>query len=231
METNTIFIAKKQRLIVEAFCQYCTSLGLEVIGSSTNGEDALHRIERDNPTYAIIEASPTIWSGLERIKQLKQEKLIQTHTILYLQSDHSLHLNQALALRVNSILFAEDGIDKLTNILLKNKMPYSLYQKNQMGNPIAEAQPYGDQDLLTTLTPAQLKILSLVGTHKTMPEIAQKLFISPHTVNNHVANIRRKLDLQGRGVVLKYALAIKHRLVEVDGKVILNTYPKYSNAG
>jgi len=57
-----------------------------------------------------------------------------------------------------------------------------------------------------------------------MPEIAEELFISPHTVNNHVANIRRKLDLQGRGVVLKYALAIKHRLVEVDGKVSIANY-------
>jgi len=198
----------------EALCQYCTSLGLEVLGSSTDGKQSLHFIQNEMPDFAIIEASLSGFNGIEIVEQLRRYSNNHTHIILYLNAKDPLRVRKALSLRLSSILFTDDGIDQLTKILLNRKPVPAAYQNKRSSGSLSEIRPG------TT----QLKILSMVGTHKTMPEIAEELFISPHTVNNHVANIRRKLDLQGRGVVLKYALAIKHRLVEVDGKVSIANY-------
>ncbi|MEM8907655.1 MAG: response regulator transcription factor [Bacteroidota bacterium] len=229
MKTKTIFIAKKQRLMCEALCQYCTSLGLEVVGSSTDGNESFRLIEQARPDYAIIEATLSPLNGLRIVEQLRSSPNHTTHVILYLEEGNAHGLQKALSLRVSSILFTNDGIEKLTKILLRRNQTFLSYRNKRSDQSLSEIRSTTSQDLLNTLTPAQLKILSLVGTHKTMPEIAEKLFISPHTVNNHIANIRRKLDLHGRGVVLKYALAIKHRLVEVDGKVtIANYFNSYS---
>ena len=227
---KTVFIAKTERLLCDAICSYCTSVGLKVVGRSSNGKEALDLIQRLNPDFAIIEAELPVISGFEVISRLNDTKLL-IHTILYLENNNPDHLRKALSLKLNSSFrFSEDSIEELRKCFSKMASPSFLIDR-KIKSFLKEVDQEEDirRDRLVSLTPTQLKVLSLVGAHKTMPEIAQKLFISPHTVNNHIANIRRKLDLHGRGVVLKYALDIKHRLVDIDGKIMVtqNSY-KYS---
>ena len=50
----------------------------------------------------------------------------------------------------------------------------------------------------TLLTPRELDVLTLVAQGLSNPAIAQRLFLSEHTVHRHLANILRKLDLSSR---------------------------------
>ena len=50
----------------------------------------------------------------------------------------------------------------------------------------------------TVLTPRELDVLTLIAQGLTNPDIAQRLFLSEHTVHRHLANILRKLDLSSR---------------------------------
>lgn len=58
-------------------------------------------------------------------------------------------------------------------------------------------------------------ILYHTACHKSVKEIAEELSISPHTVNNHQANLRKKLNLFGRNELLKYALTVKSKLTRI----------------
>ena len=69
--------------------------------------------------------------------------------------------------------------------------------------------------LLTGLTPAELKILSLISTLKSNKEIADTLFISQRTVENHRVNISHKLNISGTNSLLKFAIKNKDLLPEV----------------
>ena len=51
----------------------------------------------------------------------------------------------------------------------------------------------------TTLTPAELRLLPLLPTHLSFPEIADRLFLSRHTIKTHAVSIYRKLDASSRG--------------------------------
>jgi len=51
----------------------------------------------------------------------------------------------------------------------------------------------------TTLTPAELRLLPLLPTHLSVPEIAARLFLSRHTVKTQSTSIYRKLDVSSRG--------------------------------
>ena len=222
---KTIFVAKTERLLCSALCSCCASLGLDVIGSSTDGKESFQSILDTKPDFAIVEMGLPSMNGLDVVRKLERAGS-PTRLILYIKNQNPIELRRALSVNVDSLLFSEDGINELAYCFREKTGPSSIfgsapYQRLNGGEP-----KNGSLDLLSSLTPTQLKILALVSTHKTMPEIAGELFISPHTVNNHVANIRKKLDLQGRGSILKYALANKHRLVEVDGKIRVakNTY-------
>jgi len=51
---------------------------------------------------------------------------------------------------------------------------------------------------LASLTKAQLAVAQLVGAGLTSKEIAEQLYLSPRTVDNHLAQIYRKLDIPSR---------------------------------
>ena len=50
----------------------------------------------------------------------------------------------------------------------------------------------------SALTAAELRLLPLLSTHLSFPEIAAELFLSPHTVKSQVKSIYRKLGASSR---------------------------------
>jgi DNA-binding CsgD family transcriptional regulator len=59
---------------------------------------------------------------------------------------------------------------------------------------------------LRDLTPTELRILKHIAALKTNQEIADELFISKRTVENHRVNMAKKLELEGTNALLKFAL-------------------------
>jgi DNA-binding CsgD family transcriptional regulator len=57
----------------------------------------------------------------------------------------------------------------------------------------------GTQQNPANLTPRELEILALVAQGMRNAEIAERLFLSPRTVDHHVSAILRKLDVDSRG--------------------------------
>ena len=49
-----------------------------------------------------------------------------------------------------------------------------------------------------SLTATELRIAEQVGQSRTSPQIAAELYLSPRTVQTHISNILRKLDLHSR---------------------------------
>jgi DNA-binding NarL/FixJ family response regulator len=61
------------------------------------------------------------------------------------------------------------------------------------------------------LSPREIDILRLVGQGLSDAEIAERLFLSPHTVHRHVANVRTKLRVRSRAAAV--ARATRHGLL------------------
>ena len=51
---------------------------------------------------------------------------------------------------------------------------------------------------MDSLTESELKIAHLVAGGATNREVAQRLFLSPHTVNSHLRNVFAKLGIRSR---------------------------------
>lgn len=60
----------------------------------------------------------------------------------------------------------------------------------------------------TTLTPAELRLLPLLPTHLSFPEIGSRLFLSRHTVKTQAIAIYHKLDVTSRGEAVARAREI-----------------------
>jgi LuxR family transcriptional regulator, maltose regulon positive regulatory protein len=55
-----------------------------------------------------------------------------------------------------------------------------------------------DQGLIDPLSPRELDVLRLLGTHLDGPDIARQLFVSLNTVRTHTKNIYAKLGVNNR---------------------------------
>jgi LuxR family maltose regulon positive regulatory protein len=60
----------------------------------------------------------------------------------------------------------------------------------------------------SSLTAAELRLLPLLSTHLTFPEISQELFLSPHTIKAQARSIYRKLDASSRSQTVAQARAV-----------------------
>jgi DNA-binding NarL/FixJ family response regulator len=66
-------------------------------------------------------------------------------------------------------------------------------------------RPIAGPDAGDELSPREREILRLVARGRSDAEIAEQLFLSPHTVHRHVANIRTKLRTPSRAAAVAYA--------------------------
>src|SRR4051812_26257370 len=57
-----------------------------------------------------------------------------------------------------------------------------------------------------TVTPRERDVLELLGDQLTYEEIGRRLFVSPRTVETHVASLRRKLLLPDHRALVRFAV-------------------------
>lgn len=81
-------------------------------------------------------------------------------------------------------------------------------------SPLVAAKLNGGKSSATDrLTPREREVLRLIALGHTSVEIAQKLGLSPRTIETHRARIHRKLDLDTRAELVHYAL--RHDLLRL----------------
>ena len=67
------------------------------------------------------------------------------------------------------------------------------------------AERDGSRPGASSLTTAELRVLPLLATHMSFPEIAEQLFLSPHTVKSQAMSIYRKLGASSRSQAVTYS--------------------------
>ena len=68
------------------------------------------------------------------------------------------------------------------------------------------ATPSTTPDHPARLTPREIEVLGLVATGLTTPQVAQRLFISPRTVQRHLNSVYRKIGVGSRTAATRFAL-------------------------
>ncbi|WP_431216947.1 response regulator transcription factor [Puia sp. P3] len=64
---------------------------------------------------------------------------------------------------------------------------------------------------LPVISRREREVLSLIAEGFTNPEIAEKLFVSPFTVDSHRKNLIAKLNVKNTAMLIRFA--VEHKLV------------------
>jgi DNA-binding NarL/FixJ family response regulator len=188
---------------------------IKLVADVADGLAALQKIRELKPQAAVLDLDMPHMNGLQVAKKVSELKLPVAVVILTMHKEEML-FNEAMNAGIPGFLLKENAASDLLNCIhaVAGGQPFispalsSFLLNRKMG----ARQLITEKPELEKLTPAELRILKLIAEDLTSKEIAERLGISAHTVENHRAKICERLNLRGSHSLLKFAYDNKSRL-------------------
>ncbi|MBN1932561.1 MAG: response regulator transcription factor [Desulfobacterales bacterium] len=191
----------------------------KVVGEAENGRQALKLVKQLKPDLVVVDISLPDINGIQLTGEIRK---LLPHSRVIIVSMHSKidYIAESFQAGATGYVVKESASEGLLQGLKSvAKGEYFLDSSvspqviaNLMKIPVKEAKisdaEYG------TLTPREQEIMRMLAEGLPSKEIADKLFISPKTVENHRANIMKKLSLHSTMELVRYA--VKLGLIDVD---------------
>lgn len=186
-----------------------------VVGEAHDGQQAIDQIVKSHPDIAILDINMPHKDGLEVAKFVHEEQLPTTLIILTMYDD-ALLFNRAASYGVKGFVLKESAIDDIVECI-GNVAEGKSFVSQKLTSQMLNGSPKPNQilnSLKFKLTATEQKVIRLISEDMTTKVIAEKLFISPKTVEHHRSNICRKLKLTGKNALLRYVLENKETLLK-----------------
>ncbi len=192
------------------------------VRSADNGETGLNAARSFLPDLILCDIKMPRYDGFWLIEQIRNEAKLQSVPFIFISAKVDRR-----DVREGMELGADDYITKpFTSAELINAVKARLDRLDVLRaqNEIKEGVKFGtveDQqekekfELLTQrLTPSERRILRLIAQDRSSFDIAQELFISAKTVENHRSNITNKLGLKGHLSLVRFCLNNQKLILE-----------------
>jgi DNA-binding NarL/FixJ family response regulator len=179
-----------------------------IVGEAADGEEAMLQITCLKPQVAIVDIDMPRLNGLQTIRAIRFLPFPVKVIVLTMYKEEDM-FNAAMDLGVKAYVLKENAATDIVTALEKVDRDEMFISALMLG----AGQRRGDRvrELLLSkpeieaLTPAERRILKLIGKDYTSKEIADLLKLSIRTVDNHRQHICNKLNLHGTHSLLKFA--------------------------
>lgn len=186
---------------------------IEIIGEADNGEKALEIIHELKPDIAVLDIDMPKKTGLDVIRELNDSNTKIIFLTMYAEEDI---FDEAMDFGIKGYVLKDSAVNDIIECILSvnednyyispNVSNLLVNRRNKSKNLIKKNPELGN------LTKTERNILRFISENKTSKEIAEVLFLSHRTVENHRTNISNKLNLKGSHSLLKFAIENKSYL-------------------
>lgn len=208
-EPINILLADDHQLVIDGIKSMLASAPqFNIIAEANNGQEAIDMIHCNPEKFQLLitDISMPLLSGVELCRMVKQQYSGIKVLILSMYNSISV-VKEAVGAEADGYILKNTGKEEFLTALhrisdggtffAQDVLPiiYNQYQKERLQ----------DQQL-AILSVREKEILALIVKEHTSDEIAQKLFISKKTVDNHRANILEKTSCRSTIGLVKYAI-------------------------
>jgi DNA-binding NarL/FixJ family response regulator len=181
--------------------------GVEVIGEAADGLELLTLLKEATPNLVILDISMPNLRGLEAIREIKASHREVQVLMLTMHKDEE-YLSYALGAGAAGFLLKQDADPELLKALatIRRGQTYLSPAISEVVPDLLRRRQERDGATRELLTHREREILKLLADGKSSKEIGDLLFISLRTVQNHRANIMRKLKARRTADLIKYAV-------------------------
>ncbi len=191
-----------------------------VVGEATDGAEAVEMTGKLQPDVVLIDLAMPRVNGIEATRLIR-ERYPNTKVLVLTMHENDEYISQIFKAGASGYVLKDASRDELCRAIravAKGEKFFSARVSDIIVENFIKRKETPHDELSSAdipLTKREKEILALVAEGLTNQQIADKLFISPRTVDTHRTNIMQKLDLHDVASLVRYA--IKHGLVRPQG--------------
>lgn len=184
-----------------------TQPDIEVVGEAGDGQQAVTRVRELQPDVVLMDVGMPGLDGMAATRQIKLDRP-QTRVLILTQHENKEYVLPALKIGASGyVLKRAEGDELLTAIRAVHAG--GTFLDPAIAGVVADDVRHklgAPSDPFDSLTDREREVLILLAQGKTYQQIAETLFISSKTVDFHRANLMRKLSLENRTELTRFAL-------------------------
>lgn len=190
-------------------------IGWQVVGEASDGESAFELVKKFSKAILVIDIMMPKMNGFDVAKAVRENNLQNNIIILSMHNKESF-FDRAMDLGIKGYVI-KDSTDTEIIDAIKTVNSGKYYLSPSISGYVVKRDQFINSPNENTLgfsklTVTERKILRMIFDNMATKDIANKLFISVHTVERHRANICQKLNLHGTNALIKFALEHKDLL-------------------
>jgi len=194
---------------------------ITVVFQANDGSEFLQNMKTlapgERPQVVLMDIEMPVMDGIEAVT-IAKEVYPDVFFLMLTVFDDDEKLFEAIKAGATGYLLKDEKVSSIvkaiTEIVFEGGVPMSpRIARKVLGllrNPRADAAPVDDEEKETQMLSArELEILNRIVDGLNYQQIGERLFISPHTVRKHIANIYEKLHVSNKASAIKIAIKKK----------------------
>lgn len=207
---NKILIVDDHPLMREGIATALDSeMDLSVCGQADSAEDAIDMIGEAEPDLAIVDISLPGMNGIELIKELQ---VLYPDVLLLVVSRHDedLYAERVIRAGAKGYVMKQEGKAIIVNAVRKI-LNGGTYLSDNITDKLLMSMSSGNREDVTKspldlLSDRELEVFELTGHGLGAQDIADRMHISPKTVQSYQTRIKNKLNLDSARELVRRAV-------------------------
>ena len=179
-----------------------------IVGEAADGLEALNLVKQLNPNVLVLDLMMPGINGIEVTWQVKKHSPL-THVIILSMYSNEAYVVETLRKGAEGYVLKDstgsDLIKAVREVTAGRRYLSPPFSERAIDIYIQTTKTTA-LDLYETLTPREREVLHMAAQGYTNVEIADRLSISPRTVEVHRSNMMNKLGLHNQTGLIRYAI-------------------------
>ena len=193
----------------DAVCRDLEAAGLDVVATAATGEEAVTRARATRPQVVVLDLQIPPPSGVEVTATVLREDPSARVLILSASGEQD-DVLEAVKAGATGYLVKSASREELLEAVRRVAAGDTVFTPGLAGLVLGEyrrlSEPASAGPAHPELTERETEVLKMVAKGLSYRQIAERLVLSHRTVQNHVQNTLRKLQLHNRVQLVRYAL-------------------------
>ena len=207
---NRVMLVDDHPMWIEALGEDLTEEGFEIVAVAKNGTECLQRARATRPDVVVMDLQIPAPDGATCTELLVQE-FPDIQVLVMSASGEREDVLRAMKSGARGYLVKSASKAELIEGVRRTAAGDAVFTPGLAGLVLGEFRrmvnvAHSHDDDGPVLTPREVELLRQVAKGLAYREIAEELFVSHRTVQNHVQNVLRKLQLHNRVELTLYAI-------------------------
>lgn len=217
-----IFVVDDHPVVVEGIIRaFEKEPDFEIVGTASDGLQAVQRVKTLKPDIVIMDISLPHMKGIDATREIKTRKE-QIHVLIYSMYSDKEYVTSLFGMGISGYVLKSEPIKNLIRAAkvirhggsyFSGSVQEALREHMSALEAVPGCQPGELQSVTMKLTAREREVFLLLADGLTPKEIAQRLFISPKTVETHKYKIMEKLEVNSVAQLTK--IAVKKKLIDI----------------